>query len=718
MANVVATGERLKRRIDEYNRVFEKWYKRCDKIVKRYEDERDDEIDGNSRFNILWSIVSTIKPACFSRLPKPDVFRRYADNDPVARVASMILERNLSREVEDHDDYRVALNQCVQDYLLVGRGTAFVRYAPKFEKSISYDPITGQQIEREGIADERCKIDYVNRRDFGHNVARTWAEVWLVWYCVHLSRKEMRERFGDKGAEVPVDTASQSEFTNGQKVAPDTVAVLCIHDKRRREIVYMARQTNTVLSIAPDELELQDFFPCPPPLYATLTNESLVPVPDFVQYQDQAYTLDELSDRIDGLVGALRIRGVYDEAVPALARLFSEAQNNDLIPVGNWSAFAEKQGLRGAIDLVEIAPIAQALNEAYKAFEQVKQQVYDITGIPDIIRGASDPRETAKAQQMKGNFGSLRVRDRQDAVVSFATKLLRILAEIMCRHYQPETLARCAAVDQFTPEDQALVEPALQLLKQQGAEGMRIEVSSDSMAAVDEEAEKQGRSEFLAATSAFLEKCTKAAQVSPELGVLSLEMLKFGVGGFKAGRQLEGTIDKAVQDMKEAIEARKNAPPPPNPEMEKLKLQQQLQQQQMQHEANLEGVRHQNAMAQIAAKGQLDMQKHAASLQSDIAKHREIQQAQSADSMASAQAEVMQSREQAAIEVNKAVQLEQIKADTAVQLEMVRGDIAMQKAAMDNQTKIEVAEISAQSTLDAAQISAAHEGAENADVSD
>ncbi len=87
-----------------------------------------------------------------------------------------------------------------------------------------------------------------------------------------------------------------------------------------------------------------------------MNTDSLEPVPDFVLYQDQAKQLDTLADRIDGFINALKVRGVYDAYEPSLARLFSEGENNTLIPVKNWAAFAEKQGMKGAIDLVDITP--------------------------------------------------------------------------------------------------------------------------------------------------------------------------------------------------------------------------------------------------------------------------------------------------------------------------------------------------------------------------
>jgi len=44
---------------------FDNWRKRGDKIVKRYRDERDGLSNDETKFNILWSNVETLRPALF-----------------------------------------------------------------------------------------------------------------------------------------------------------------------------------------------------------------------------------------------------------------------------------------------------------------------------------------------------------------------------------------------------------------------------------------------------------------------------------------------------------------------------------------------------------------------------------------------------------------------------------------------------------------------------
>jgi hypothetical protein len=380
--------------ISTYEREFSKWESRVEKILKRYRDERNTTSDNRARFNILWSNVQTLTPATFSRIPQPDVSRRFKDNDPVGRVASLILERALEFEITHYPDYRATLKQSVQDRFLGGRGTCWARYEPHIKaipgESVDGDSVTEDTDGPQEELDYECApLDYVHWRDFGHSVARTWEEVTKVWRRVYMTRQACIERFGEEGAQIPLDSIPEEMKKDSNTDSADYARALVYEgwDKERKEAVWISKTLKRFLDQKPDPLKLEGFFPCPKPLYATLTNESLIPTPDYTLYQDQARELDTLSDRIDGLVQALQVRGVYDAAIPELARIFTEATNTNLIPVKNWAAFAEKQGLAGAIDLVDLAPIAAALEQCYLAMEQVKGQVYEITGISDIIRG-------------------------------------------------------------------------------------------------------------------------------------------------------------------------------------------------------------------------------------------------------------------------------------------------------------------------------------------
>ena len=635
--------------IAQYERTFKEWEGRADKIVKRYRDDSRSRNNPNAKFNILWSNVQTITPAVFARLPRPDVSRRFRDNDPIGRVASMMLERALEYEIEHYGDYASAMKQAVQDRLLGGRGTAWVRYEPHIVGQQAGmgegAPDDGFQVtedadeaeteggiyreDQERIEYECAPVDYVYWRDFGMTVARTWEEVTAVWRKVYMERDALVERFGEElGGKIPLDTKPETSKSFNEKMGEGSREALIyeIWDKATGQVIWLSKSMGKILDTRDDPLKLENFWPCPKPMFSTLTTDSLIPVPDFVLYQDQARQLDTLADRIDGFINALKVRGVYDAAEPSLARLFTEGDNNALLPVKNYGAFSEKGGLQGAINLVDIAPIAQGLNMAYQAMEQVKGQIYEIMGIADIQRGQTDPSETLGAQIIKSNNASGRLKTMQHDVVNFATALLQIKAQIICNHFTDDTIIKISGALQLSPQDQALIPQALQLLKDEPAKNFRIEVTTDSMIYQDEQQEKADRMEFLQAVGGFLSTALPAAQATPELTPMLVEMLKFGVTAFKAGKGLEGLIDETADKFRQQAKAMEGQPKPPSPEQQKIEMQMQMEQQKMQMQQQIEQAKIQGQMELEKAKQEYQAQENQLKFQLEDQRNREQMQ--------------------------------------------------------------------------------------------
>lgn len=686
--------------IDQYDREFKKWVMRAEKIVKIYRDydfQSTDARRADVSFNILWANIEVLMPAVFARLPKPDVSRRFRDNDPVGRVAALILERALEYEIQQYPDYRAAMNYSVLDRFLGGRGVAWVRYEYQGGEELAaegqvtedqeapkqYAPITG----------ECSPTDYVHWKDMGHNVARTWEEVNKVWRRVFMDRPALVKRFGEeKGGRIPLDSAPDN--VNGS--AKDNANKLgCVHeiwDKETGKVVWLCKSLGQVVDEKPAPLTLDNFWPCPRPLYSTLTSDTLIPVPDYKQYQSQAKQLDKLSRKIDGLIDQLKVFGVYDKSVKELARLFKEAGNGDLIPVDNFQQFAEKSGLKGTVDLFDIAPIVAALNEAYAAEEKVKNEIYELVGIADITRGASDPSETYGAQKLKGQYGNMRLRNKQDQVVQFATELLQIKAQIICQAYQPATIMRIAAVDQLDPADQAIAQKALELLmgpraldpNQDTPEGslstFRVAVSSDSMVQMDEQQEKRDRTEFLTAVGGYLEKAYPMAQQSPQSAPVLVGLLKFGITGYKVGKQIEGLLDNALDQL--VKQAAQPQPPKPDPEMAKIQAQMQLEDKKLQ-----------NAMQLATTKAQTDAQvaTNEQQVQAEQNAHQNMLEAERAQMQAQLDDRLEQQRmafeaAQQAREQQFAQWKEELQAAVKVEVANISSKAKLQDAATDTST--------------------------------
>lgn len=678
--------EALKAELSLYDRTFKQWSGRVEKILKRYTagDTQADKPSAQVRYNLLWSNVQTLSAATFSRIPKPVAERRFGDDDQVGRVAGMLLERALKYEIDEYADFRATLRSDVLDRFLGGRGTAWVRYEPHMRAASQQLPVDGDTITddidepAEELDYECAPVDYVHWKDFGHSIGRTWEEVSTVWRRVWMTKDALEERFPDKN--VPLeqrreDNESQSQEDKGPQVGE----VYERWDKPTKTVIWW-HETAGILDTKDDPLQLAEFFPCPKPLYATLTNESLIPVPDFVLYQDQANSLDTLAARVGNLVQAMRVCGVYDASESAIARIFTETEDNRLIPVQNWAAFSDKNGLKGALDLVDLKPIAEALSYSYEAGKNLSESVYEITGISDIVRGQSAASETATAQQIKGQYASLRLKAYQDQVAEFASALIRLKAQVMCAKFSPQTLLAIAAADQLQPADQQLIPQAVQLLFGERAQNpeaespnplrsFRIDVEADSLILMDEQQERQDRIEFLTAVSGFMEKASQMAQIAPDTIPLLGELLKFGVGAFKAGRQMEGQIDAMLRQQAQ----KPPAPQGPSPEEVKAQADMQMQQMQLQHDAQVEQMR-----------ASLEQQREAARLQF------EAQRAQ--------------------VEEAHAAEMERLKADSDAQASAAEQEFNRWKAELDATTKITVAQIAAGAKAEQAEAKASMDG--------
>lgn len=580
-------------------KVFKPYWERGRKIVKLYKDDRKNQSEmtrANDRMNILWSNTETLKPALYSRTPTPNVSRRFMDGDPVSRTASMILERCLITCVELADfDYPIM--RARDDYLLPGRGTVWVRYAPQMGMVPMREPVTaiplqgtdrviykpfkgGDEIDASKVQRDDDGLEYIETEpeeqvlahgldldhlmwsDFMHDPVNDWTKVGWLSKRVDMKRPQLRKEFGDKGLKVKLNKTFNAKMDGDdattERGKPDCAEVFEIWSRDHGKVFCVSDGLpDEILREQEDPLRLHDFWPVPRPLFATLTTDSLIPTPDYALYQDQAEQLDKLTDRIRLLISALRVVGVYNASLTSLQNLLDETGENEMIPVDDWVAFAQNNGLKGNLDWLPIEQIATVLTQLFQARAQIKQDLYEVTGISDVIRGATAPEETATAQQIKSNFANLRLKARQDEMARFARDTLRKMAEIISEHFPEEALIEMSGVmsmEEFKPSgdpekdakaQQRLME-AVRLLKSDKLRTFKIDIETDATVAQDQQKEKEARVEFLTAVAPFIEKAAQVGQVAPQFVPLLLKMLDFGVKGFRTGRSLEGAIEETI----------------------------------------------------------------------------------------------------------------------------------------------------------------------------
>jgi hypothetical protein len=444
----------------------ESWLKRGREVVQRYRDERDGK-RAEKRFNILWSNTEILKAAVFQGLGNPDVRRRFpkrGQDEKNTKTAALVMERGASYS-NDAYDCETQIRACVEDMLLPGRGAAWVVY----DAIVDADPETGE----DRIVSQTVRDEHVYWEDFRTSAGRKWSDVWWVGRCHYYGRDDLRKYFRDHADHVPLNSQLADTTKADSRDEDDTfkrAKVWEIWDKAKRRRVYVAEDYDTVLKADDDPYRLQHFFPCPDPLYSVSTTSTLVPVPEFCQYQDQANQLDDVSTRLSVMIDGLKRRGVYDAGVDGSDGQLGQlafAGDNEFLPMRGFAGLMEKGGLKAVFQTEDITPTVGVIEGLYRQASALVEAIYQTTGISDVMRGDNSSDQTATEVRVKGQFGALRIKLRQKLVQRFIKELVRIKTEIIAEHFSRETLQEMTGIDMPLAAEKQQAMAQLQAYQQQ-----------------------------------------------------------------------------------------------------------------------------------------------------------------------------------------------------------------------------------------------------------
>lgn len=601
-------------RIEEAEKAFEYWQERCDNIDKLYADLKRLATDNRDReFQMFWANIEVLKPSIYARPPVPVVVPKFKDRRPLYQAASELLER-CCIVAFDLTDIDSTMRLVRDDLAVVGRGSPWIRYE------------TGKK-------GERVCIEQKDRKDFLHGVARNWSEVPWVAAASYMTRAEMRKRFAKTSGKAYqtaeyIDRSDDNDQDGAVHDRKQRAKVWEVWSKVDNRVVWVSNGCDKLLDDGEPHLTLEGFFPCPKPAYATLQRGTLIPVPDFVFYKDQLEEINELTGRIHALAEAVKVRGFYPAGAGEIGDAIETAiKSNDdgrvLVPISSWAAF----GNGSAKDTIVWLPIDQIVTTIASLVDlrrQVIDDVYQIMGLSDIMRGATDPKETLGAQQLKSQYGSVRIRDKQSELVRVARDALRIAAEIIAENFSQKTMLDMSQLDlphdadiakqvaalqeqgkqiaaqaQAQPDPQAIqqaqaqiqqlgqqaqklqetptIEKIVAFLHDQRTRAFVLDIETDSTIQPDEDAEKQRRTEFLQVLGTTLGQLGQMVEVEPASAAFAAQVLKFAIAPFRAGRELDAAIEDFANQM-----AQKAGQPKQDPAAAKAEADAQVAQREMQ----------------------------------------------------------------------------------------------------------------------------------------
>lgn len=493
----------------------------------------------NNKQNIFWSSIETLKPFIYFKAPTPYVERKSKRDNPVEAAACQILEKALIWDLEQQD-FDGVIKYARNDYLISGLGLTYEKFEPVIEQVQTQmqdvDPITGEMISIDTVAevmtDAKVTTNYIDPHDIIIDTTnvKVWEDVEWVAQSIKMTKQEVIDQFGEKYAEKLLDGTIELE-----KDKESETTVYRIWDKKKKQVLYVSEVLDEFLRVDDDFLKIEGFFPFPKPVFATLDNHGVIPTPDYTEIKCMLDELDGVNKRMKMTMQALKVTGAYDSSFSDLKNML-DAENR-LIAVSDFDKIREKGGIDGFVGFMPIGQYIDALQALSERRNQLIQAIYEITGVSDIMRGNSDPQETATAVTKKTNFGTLRNQDRQNDFQRYLTDVLKIKAEVICEQFTPELLAQFA--DNIQPE---VFNLAVQLLKTDKIRNLTLGIETDTSFMQSEELEKTNE-----AVKTIHEMITAAFQVvsaQPALLPLYKQMIESVVVTLPQARQFNTAIDE------------------------------------------------------------------------------------------------------------------------------------------------------------------------------
>jgi len=650
----------------ESEEAFEDYNKHCDDIDKQYAHLARLAGARDKEFSMFWANMEVVKPSIYAKAPVPVVVPKFLDRRPVYQAASEMVER-CAIVAFDLGEINDLMKLVRDDLAILDRGVVWCRNESGNGPG-EYYPY------------EKVCYDFKNRRDFLHSISRNWREVTWVAGASYLTRQEARKRFykysGDAYQEADYKVDRDAKEVGGAD-ARERAKFWEVWDKKNRRVLWVSEGCEDILDEDDPHLHLRNFFPCPKPAYGTTQRGSLVPVPDVMQYKDQLKEINLLTGRIHALSDAVEVKGFYPAGGGEVADAVTTAVKIKtpgvvMVPVSNWATFG---GTKEVIIWLPVEVIAQTILHLVTLRKQIIEDIYQIIGLSDIMRGSTNPMETLGAQQLKSQYGSTRIKDKQGELVRLARDLVEITIEIITEKFDPETMIEMSQTELPTnrqieqqirqimqqaqqaamspqgqqmmaqqPEQvqqiqaqvqaqveklskQATIDQVLTLVKDYRARAFTFDIETDSTIQADEQAEKQQRNEFTGVLAQLLPQIAQMVAAEPKTAEFCGEILKFATAPYRAGRAMEGAIDGLVELMKTKGDQPKGDDPATaqskaQMQVEQMKVQQKdkTDQAKLKLEAEKAQMQNQQHMATLANQRAIELAKLQAGAQDDEAK--------------------------------------------------------------------------------------------------
>jgi len=622
--------------LEESERVYRDYQDICDGVERLYADlSRLASSVRDREYQIFFANIQVINPSTYARPPEPVVVPRFKDRRPLYRVASELLERSTKTSFDIYDIDGVLTG--VRDNMnIIGRGIAWVCYKSGEKKKTGYsDKVITEWVNRRDFRQqparnwaetgwvakcawmtlEEMKDRFkkhsgdayltaalqVMRKDLndGGATRQEKAQVWELW-----SKDENKVVWVTEGVDVTLDEGEPYLDLEGfypcPKPATTTLqpnSMIPVPDmlfyKDQLEEVNIL--TNRIFALS-QSLKIKGFYPSGGEVgdaieTALKTNNDeqiLVPIAGWAAFgatsqKIEWLPIDLIAKTVQGLIQLRNevISNIYEiVGISDIQRGSTdpnETKGAQELKIQSGSVRIrdkQKEMVRIARDIVRIE--AEIMAEHFPKDTLLAMSQMEIPTDADIkkqIKGITDQAES----QIKGINKQVEQAKRDPQMMQQAQENPDQAKQALQQAQQQIQQISQQAQEQISKLSATpTIEQVMKFLRDNKLRPFVLDIETDSTIQADEQAEKQARTEFVQALGGTIQQFAPILQAMPAFGPVFGDIIKFAMAPFRAGRELEGKIDEAIDSMNQQTQNKG-----PSPEEQQAQAEAQFKQQEL-----------------------------------------------------------------------------------------------------------------------------------------
>ncbi len=523
-------------------------------------------------YPIYFSCVKTLEPAYYSRTPIVNAEREFGIEDEVAITMSTIAER-LGKWSIKNGNFDAVMRHGVAQYIHCDKASLQVIY----DRDLEDDGMGGQI-----AVNQKIYLAPLNFDEIIHTPnAKTENDMREKAYYFRLPKDVAKKKF-DPAILANIEWKSYNEKKQDKSDQRDASLEMpgefiegweC-HSKPNKKIYFISEQYQEgfLKVVEGDPTELKGFFPSTPFQISSPSANHMYPVPIYGQCETLLITLHSLEERQGRLIKSVRRRALADGSIPELIALVEETGDQEVIFCQNLQQILEKGGIKDRVLWLEVTELVSSIGESQQIKSQLKDEFYEWFGMPDILRGTSDPVETAAAQEIKSASASDRFKFSKKQIAQMASDGINLMVDMALKVFSDEKIAQIVGFNYMSPEEQKNFPEALARLRSDEEEIVSLTLETDSLTFLDQQLKEQQIAKASQTLTTGLQAIAQTAEQGPEFVAAGLTILLESLDSMALGKRFIDASKKAVDALLNKI-SNPPPPPPPPPDYEMLKIQ-------------------------------------------------------------------------------------------------------------------------------------------------